>query len=122
MRDNLRDIYMKKGHGFVLVYSIIAESTFFDIPDLCDNILRVKDANKVPTVIVGNKLDLSNRRVITTEQGQTLATKFGAVFFEASAKVGTNVDQIFHELIRQISLTLVIERQDGKGKSQCFLL
>jgi GTPase SAR1 family protein len=53
---------MKNGQGFVLAYSIIAQSTFNDIPELREQILRVKDAEtsagKVPMVLVGNKCDL----------------------------------------------------------------
>lgn len=109
----MRDLYMKNGQGFVLAYSIIAQSTFNDLPDLREQILRVKDTDKVPMVVVGNKCDLSDQRIITTEQGQALATKFGAVFIEASAKTKINVDQIFHELVRQIAPTLNV---GGKGK------
>ena len=43
----MRDLYMKNGQGFVLVYSIIAQSTFNDLPDLREQILRVKDCDTV---------------------------------------------------------------------------
>jgi len=99
----MRDLYMKNGQGFVLVYSIIAQSTFNDLPDLREQILRVKDKDDVPMVLVGNKCDLTDQRVITTEQGEDLARKFGCAFLEASAKTRVNVDQIFHDLIRQIN-------------------
>ena len=98
----MRDLYMKNGQGFVLVYSIIAQSTFNDIPDLREQILRVKDVDNVPMVLVGNKCDLSDQRVITTEQGESLAGKFSCKFLEASAKTKVNVDQIFLDLVRQI--------------------
>ena len=43
----MRDLYMKNGQGFVLVYSITAQSTFNDLQDLREQILRVKDADDV---------------------------------------------------------------------------
>lgn len=43
----MRDLYMKNGQGFVLVYSITAQSTFNDLMDLRDQILRVKDTDEV---------------------------------------------------------------------------
>ena len=43
----MRDLYMKNGQGFVLVYSIIAQSTFNDLPDIREQILRVKDKDNV---------------------------------------------------------------------------
>ena len=99
----MRDLYMKNGQGFVLAYSIIAQSTFNDLPDLREQILRVKDTDKVPMVLVGNKCDLADQRVITTEQGEALATKFSCRFLEASAKTKVNVEQIFYDLVRQIN-------------------
>jgi len=100
----MRDLYMKNGQGFVLVYSIIAQSTFNDLPDLKEQILRVKDMDSVPLVLVGNKCDLGEQRVISTEQGQQLAAKFGnCTFLESSAKTRTNVEQIFYDLIRQVN-------------------
>lgn len=98
----MRDLYMKNGQGFVLVYSIIAQSTFNDLPELRDQIHRVKDCENVPMVLVGNKCDLADQRVITTEMGESLAKRFGCTFLEASAKTKHNVEQIFYDLIRQI--------------------
>merc|ERR1711982_34493 len=90
----MRDLYMKNGQGFVLVYPIIAPSTFNDLPDLREQILRAKDMDDVPMVLVGNKCDLTDQRAISTEQGDVLAKKFNCVFLE-SAKTKINVEQIF---------------------------
>lgn len=55
-------------------------------------------------VLVGNKCDLQDQRVITTTQGEELARKFGGcAFLEASAKNKINVDNVFFDLIRQIN-------------------
>lgn len=64
----MRDLYMKNGQGFVLVYSITAQSTFNDLQDLRDQILRVKDTDDVPMVLVGNKCDLEEERVVGKDQ------------------------------------------------------
>jgi len=119
----MRDLYMPNGQGFVLVYSIIAQSTFNDLPDLREQILRVKDKDEVPMVLVGNKCDLQDQRVITTEQGQELARKFGCSFLEASAKKRINVDEIFHDLIRQIN-KISPPPKSGKDKKRgaCSIL
>lgn len=100
----MRDLYMKNGQGFVLVYSITAQSTFNDLADLRDQILRVKDSEDVPTVLVGNKCDLEDERVVGKDQGQNLAKQFGnCTFLETSAKQKINVNEIFHDLVRQIN-------------------
>lgn len=110
-------MYVKNGHGFVLAYSIIAQSTFNDIPDLHQLIVRVKDTDKVPMVLVGNKCDLTDQRVITSEQGEALAQKFGCRFIEASAMTKINVDQIFQDLVRQIrDATASLRKPGQKGQ------
>jgi len=118
----MRDLYMKNGQGFVLVYSIIAQSTFNDLGDLREQILRVKDKDVVPMVLVGNKCDLQDQRVITSDQGEELARKFGCTFLEASAKTCVMVNQIFEDLIRQINRIEPVVKGTAKKKGGCLLL
>lgn len=74
-------------------------------------------------VLVGNKCDLIDQRVITNEQGESLARKFGGcTFLEASAKTKSNVDQIFHDLIRQINANQPKDHVAKKKKGACMLI
>ncbi|PIO59505.1 Ras family protein, partial [Teladorsagia circumcincta] len=109
----MRDLYMKNGQGFVLVYSITAQSTFNDLIDLRDQILRVKDSEEVPMILVGNKCDLEDERVVGKDQGQNLARQFGSAYLETSAKAKINVNEVFYDLIRQIN-----RRYPDNGKRQ----
>ena len=121
----MRDLYMKNGQGFVLVYSIIAQSTFNDLDDMREQILRVKDTDSVPMILVGNKCDLGDQRVIPTEEGQAKARNWGNVaFIEASAKKKINIDELFFQLIRQI-MQISPDKGGGKqkgGRRGCTLL
>lgn len=99
----MRDLYMKNGQGFLLVYSITAQSTFNDLQELREQILRVKDTDDVPMLLVGNKCDLEVDRVVGKEQGQNLARHFNCAFLETSAKARINVSEIFMDLVRQIN-------------------
>ncbi|KAA0713966.1 Leiomodin-1 Smooth muscle leiomodin [Triplophysa tibetana] len=90
----MRDLYMKNGQGFALVYSITAQSTFNDLQDLREQILRVKDTEDVPMILVGNKCDLEDERVVGKEQGQNLARQWcNCAFLESSAKSKINVNE-----------------------------
>eukprot|EP00035_Acanthoeca_spectabilis_P019934 m.430305 g.430305 ORF g.430305 m.430305 type:complete len:190 (+) comp17145_c0_seq1:135-704(+) len=111
----MRDLYMKNGQGFVLVYSITAQGTFGDLTDLRAQILRVKDNDVVPMVMVGNKCDLEEERVVSREQGQSQAKSFGCSFLEASAKNKINVNEIFYDLVRQINRTSPTSKGGGGG-------
>eukprot|EP00094_Tigriopus_californicus_P010672 TCALIF_10294-PB protein Name:"Similar to Ras-related protein O-Krev (Diplobatis ommata)" AED:0.17 eAED:0.17 QI:493/0.77/0.7/1/0.33/0.4/10/26/456 len=100
----MRDLYMKNGQGFVLVYSITAQSTFNDLQDLREQILRVKDTEDVPMVLVGNKCDLEEERVVGKDQGLNLASQFSnCSFMETSAKAKIGVKDIFFDLVMQIN-------------------
>jgi small GTP-binding protein len=124
----MRDLYMKNGQGFVLVYSITSQSTFNDLADLREQILRVKDTDKVPMVLVGNKCDLEDDRVVGKDQGATLAKQWGDItFLETSARKRINVDAVFLDLVRQINAQLPEKRGkkkggQGSGESKCVVL
>ena len=117
----MRDLYMKNGQGFVLVYSIVSLGSFNDLNDMREQILRVKDSEDVPMVLVGNKCDLNDSRIVTTAQGEELARRFNnCVFLEVSAKLKLRVNDIFTELIRKINASAPPE--EPTKKKHCTLL
>ncbi|KAL8179117.1 UNVERIFIED_CONTAM: Ras- protein Rap-1A [Gekko kuhli] len=102
----MRDLYMKNGQGFALVYSITAQSTFNDLQDLREQILRVKDTEDVPMILVGNKCDLEDERVVGKEQGQNLARQWcNCAFLESSAKSKINVNEFGKDAICFIAVS-----------------
>jgi len=118
----MRDLYMKNGQGFVLVYSITAQSTFNDLQDLREQILRVKDSEDVPLVLVGNKCDLEDERVVGKDQGLNLARTFNNCrFMETSAKAKIGVNDIFFDLVRQINRRTP-EHPPKPDKRKCAIL
>merc|ERR1712146_119512 len=117
----MRDLYMKSGQGFILVYSITAKSTFNDINDLREQILRVKDTVSVPMILVGNKCDLENERDVARDEGEELAQSFSCSFFESSAKAEINVSEIFFTLVRKIKQATADDGKKKKKKGGCAL-
>lgn len=118
----MRDLYMKNGQGFILVYSITAQSTFNDLSDLREQILRVKDQDDVPMVLVGNKCDLEEERVVGKDQGGSLAREFSCTFLETSAKAKVNVNDIFYDLVRQVNKKSPDCKKEKKKRPPCFIL
>src|SRR6201996_4940253 len=98
----MREQYMRTGEGFLLVYSITSRQSFEEIMTFQQQILRVKDKDYFPIILVGNKCDLEGERVVSKEEGAHLARQFGCKFIETSAKSRINVDNAFYDLVREI--------------------
>ncbi|KAJ3445141.1 ras-like protein rasd [Anaeramoeba flamelloides] len=99
----MRDSYIRTGEGFLLVYAINSRNSFDEISSFREQITRVKDADYVPMIIVGNKNDLENERQVSQGEGTDLAKSFNCPFIESSAKTRTNVDESFFNLVREIN-------------------
>ncbi|MCJ1283354.1 Ras GTPase [Xylographa opegraphella] len=98
----MREQYMRTGEGFLLVYSITSRQSFEEIQVFQQQILRVKDRDYFPIIIVGNKCDLDGDREVSTQEGEAMARGFGCKFIETSAKSRINVDNAFYEIVREI--------------------
>ena len=60
----MREQYMRTGEGFLLVYSITSRSSFEEISTFHQQILRVKDKDSFPVIVVANKCDLEYERQV----------------------------------------------------------
>lgn len=95
----MREQYMRKGDGFLLVYSVTDKQSYQNISNFHTQILRVKDRDVYPMLLVANKVDLVHLRKVTEEQGRELAQRLGIPYIETSAKdPPLNVDAAFHEV------------------------
>ena len=98
-----RELYMKSGQGFLLVFSITSLSSLNELYELREQIIRIKDDDKVPLVIVGNKSDLEENRAVSRARAFAVSEGWGhAPYYETSARRRANVDEVFVDLCRQI--------------------
>ncbi|XP_022103006.1 ras-related protein R-Ras2-like [Acanthaster planci] len=98
----MKEQYMRTGDGFLLVFSLTSRTSFEEIVRFHRQILRVKDRDEYPMILVANKADLINQRVVCGEEAQELGKQLKVDVIEASAKTRMNVDQAFHQLVRTI--------------------
>jgi len=63
----MREQYMRTGEGFLLVYSITSRQSFEEIMTFQQQILRVKDKDYFPIIVVGNKCDLEHERQVSKQ-------------------------------------------------------
>lgn len=64
----MREQYMRSGEGFLLVFSLTDHSSFMEIAKFQKQILRVKDRDEFPMILVGNKSDLEAQRRVSAFQ------------------------------------------------------
>ena len=92
--------YIKGAQGIILMYDVTDRNSFIKIKNWI-KIIEANSSKKIPTFLVGAKIDKSNREV-TTEEGKKLAEELGLKFFECSNKTGFNVEIIFKQLVKTI--------------------
>ena len=107
----IRDQYMRYCDGFVLVYSITSRQSFEEISTFQKQILRTKDKDYFPMIVVGNHCDREDERQVDKQEGAALAREFGCRFVEASSKCRINVDVAFYDLVRDIRKYERLERE-----------
>ncbi|KAF2881498.1 hypothetical protein ILUMI_24676 [Ignelater luminosus] len=123
----MREQYMRKGDGFLLVYSVTDKNSYENIVNFHTQILRVKDRDVYPMLLVANKVDLVHLRKVSEDQGRELAHKLGIPYIETSAKdPPLNIDATFHEVVRIIRTQPQAELEKRKKKklqilSKCVL-
>lgn len=124
----MREQYMRSGEGFLLVFSVADHASFDELYKFHKQILRVKDRDEFPMLIVGNKADLDIQRVVSLEEAQALSRQLKVPYIECSAKARMNVDQAFHELVRLVRrfqeaerINIKSEYRSGK-KKKCTIL
>lgn len=94
--------YFRAADGIMLVHDVTHQE-MFDGWDWDWWIkMAEKACGKVPIILVGNKCDLTDRRVVEYERARDFADEKGMLYIEVSARDGTNVELAFVTLVAQI--------------------
>ena len=98
---NIIASYYRGAHGILLIYDVTDKDSFRNLSNWLIEI--EKNANKnVLKIVIGNKTDLENKRVISYNQGKEFADTYGLKFLETSAKKNLNVNEAFETLGREL--------------------
>ncbi|XP_023331649.1 ras-related protein Rab-3 isoform X2 [Eurytemora carolleeae] len=93
--------YYRGAMGFILMYDVTNEESFTSVHDWCTQI-KTYSWDNAQVILVGNKCDMEDERVISYERGKHLADSLGLEFFETSAKENINVRAVFERLVDMI--------------------
>merc|ERR1712142_357186 len=101
--------YYRGAMGIMLVYDITQPKTFDNIAKWLRNI--DEHANEdVEKMILGNKCDMEDKRMVSKERGESIAREHGIRFLETSAKANINVETAFMDLAQAI-----LDKTPGKA-------
>ena len=88
--------------AFVVVYSCTDKDSFESVGSFLDRISRMKgdESRNSAIVIVENKFDLKEERKVSVLEGKELANSMNLPFIQTSAKMRTNIDELFVSLYK----------------------
>jgi small GTP-binding protein len=101
----IRPLYYRGALGGLVVYDVSIRESYENLENWIGEVL--KNCDKIPIIIVGNKIDIPDREV-TTEEGKAYAKKkskeFGRKipYLETSAKTGETIKKVFADLIKMM--------------------
>jgi len=96
----LNSYYFLQAVGAMVVFNVDNRESFNNLDFWISKMKEL--SGDIPFIIVGNKIDLEDKRVVPTEEIEKKAKDFGVRYFETSAKLNSSVDIAFDNLSIQI--------------------
>ena len=91
---SLAPMYYRGAQAALIVYDLTARESFARAQDWVRELQRQTNANIV-IALVGNKLDLANKRAVEYNEARAYADEHNLLFMETSAKTAVNVNEVF---------------------------
>ncbi|XP_019368290.1 PREDICTED: ras-related protein Rab-26 [Gavialis gangeticus] len=93
--------YYRDAHALLLLYDVANKASFDNIQAWLTEIHEYAQQDVV-LMLLGNKADSTQDRVVKREDGEKLAKEYGVPFMETSAKSGLNVDLAFTAIAKEL--------------------
>jgi len=93
--------YYRRALGFIVAYDVTDRESFLHVKQWLEEIQKY-GAEGVRKILVGNKCDLSTKKVVSYDEGKELADTLGIRFLETSAKNTHNVDVVFATMAKEL--------------------
>ena len=106
--------YYRGANGILLVFDVTNHSSFEHIKNWIEQI-KEEASEKIVIYLVGNKIDCTNNRVISNEEGKKLSEEFGLKYYETSAKNNENIDSTFLDLVKEVDSLYADSENENYG-------
>ncbi|KAL0100159.1 hypothetical protein PUN28_019533 [Cardiocondyla obscurior] len=93
-------------HAYCVVYSTTDRASVRIAEEVLQSLWRSDHVSARAVILVGNKIDLVRSRMVSTEEGKSMATSYDCKFIETSVGINHNVDELLVGLLTQIRLKL----------------
>ena len=123
--QNIAKQYYKGANGVLLIYDISSRKSFERINFWLKELKENNRIDELFICLVGNKIDLEEKRVISKEEGENYAKENNISFFEVSARTGKGINDLFFRVIKgamdKVFSTIDISEGDDKVRLSSFL-
>ena len=97
--ESVRQGFYRGARGGLMVYDVTRRRTFLNIENWKEEAFTNLQ-KEVPLVLVANKVDLEDSRVISTNEGEEYAKENNFIYVESSALTGENVEEAYVNLCK----------------------
>ncbi|NVM56001.1 MAG: GTP-binding protein [Candidatus Helarchaeota archaeon] len=108
--SNVRKMFYEGADAVIIVFDVTDKPSFVNSSTWYNDFLSFNKDNF--GILLGNKIDLEQKRVILYDWGQILSNKMAFQYFETSAKTGKNVEDLF----AYIAITLLKTAREKEVK------
>ena len=109
---NIAKQYYRGANGVLLIYDVCKRKSLEKIGFWLEELKTYNNIDELCIYLVGNKIDLEGKRVITKEEGQKYAEDNQINYFEVSAKSGEGIHDLFNDIIKGSIDKLNIDNKD----------
>ena len=95
---SLIPMYIRDANIILVVYDITVKDSFTHTEHWVNETKDLKREDAI-FVLIGNKIDLEDKRVVSQKEGEDFATEKGFIFYEVSAKTGEGIEDLFQNKI-----------------------
>ncbi|MFQ6059731.1 MAG: Rab family GTPase [Thermoplasmata archaeon] len=99
-RELYKEAFFHGAQGIMAVCDVTRKETLSELRTWIKSVSRV--AGRIPTHFLGNKIDLSRKRIVSESDVRELSSSYKSNYVMTSAKTGKNVERAFKEMARRI--------------------
>ena len=115
---SLIPMYIRDANIIIVVYDISNKDSFTHTDHWVNETKDLKREDAI-FVLVGNKIDLEEKRVVTKKEAEDFATEKGFLFYEVSAKTGEQIQELFEsKIFPEMARKYHIGDEEGEGTNE----